>query len=183
MTNAITTDMKGTMNRKLWPLAAIALAALIGPGCGQDSDGAGSGGDAAANQTEALKFAECMRDNGVSEFPDPPAEGGLTIDGVLNGSGLDPEGPAWKTAIGACKDLQPAGFTGDHEVSDSERESRLAFAQCIRDNGVADFPDPADDQPLINTNVIPSAATDAGMSALNAAMQACRDQAPAGVGP
>ena len=37
-----------------------------------------------------MKFAECMRDNGVSEFPDPDASGELTIDGVVNGSSLDP---------------------------------------------------------------------------------------------
>ena len=53
-----------------------------------------------------------MRDNGVKQFPDPDASGELTIDGVLNGSSLDPDAPAWKTAIAACKDLQPSGFTG-----------------------------------------------------------------------
>ena len=59
-----------------------------------------------------MKFAECMRDNGVREFPDPDASGELTIDGVVNGSSLDPSSAAWKQAIGACKDLQPPGFTG-----------------------------------------------------------------------
>jgi hypothetical protein len=141
------------MSRKQWPLAALALVAMIGAGCGS-SDSAGTGNDASANQTEALKFASCMRDNGVSQFPDPDASGGLTIDGVLNGSGIDSEAPAWKTAISACTDLQPAGFTGDHQVSDSEREARLAFAQCIRENGVKDFPDPADADPLVDTNRI-----------------------------
>jgi hypothetical protein len=37
-----------------------------------------------------VKLAECMRENGVSEFPDPDASGNLTIDGVLNGSSPDP---------------------------------------------------------------------------------------------
>ena len=36
-----------------------------------------------------------------------------------------------------------------------------------------DFPDPAPDQPLVDTNRIPSSATDAGMTILNAAMQKC----------
>ena len=67
-----------------------------------------------------MKFAECMRDNGVSEFPDPDASGELTIDGVANGSSLDPSAAALKQAIGACKDLQPPGFTGD------KREPRAA---------------------------------------------------------
>ena len=129
-----------------------------------------------------MKFAECMRDNGVSEFPDPDASGGLTIDGVLNGSSLDPSAPAWKAAIGACKDLQPPGFTGDRHVSDEEQEVRLEFAQCMRANGVEDFPDPAKGDPLVDTRRIPSAATEGGMTAINAAMQTCGDLAAEAVG-
>ena len=68
-----------------------------------------------------MKFAECMRDNGVSEFPDPDASGELTIDGVVNGSSLDPSTAAWKKAIGACKDLQPPGFTGAQAERPSSR--------------------------------------------------------------
>jgi hypothetical protein len=168
---------KGSMSRKLRSLAALATVALIGAGCSNDSDGTGSGtgNDAAANQTEAVKFAECMRDNGVSEFPDPDASEGLTIDGVVNGSSLDPSTPAWNEAMGACKDLQPPGFTGDEEVTAEEQEARLEFAQCMRDNGVEDFPDPTEDGPLIDTNRIPSAAGRGARSipGFDAAAQTC----------
>jgi hypothetical protein len=161
------------MSRKLWPLAALALVALIGAGCG----GSSSDGDrntTAANQEKAVKFAQCMRENGISQFPDPDASGNLTIDGVLNGSSIDSDGPTWKGAIAACKDLQPPGFTGGGERSAEEQSGALKFAQCIRDNGVPDFPDPAAGQPLIDTNRIPSANTANGMSILNAAMEKCR---------
>ena len=70
---------------------------------------------------KAVRFAECMRENGVREFPDPDASGELTIDGVVNGSTLDPDSPAWKGAIGACKDLQPSGFTGHKRTPGSRR--------------------------------------------------------------
>jgi hypothetical protein len=168
--------MKGNMTRKLRPLAALAMVALIGAGCSNDSDGTGTGKDAAANQTEAVKFAECMRDNGVSEFPDPDASGGLTIDGVVNGSSLDTSAPAWKEAIAACKDLQPPGFTGT-EASPEEQEVRLEFAQCMRDNGVEDFPDPAPNGPLIDTTRIPSAAGRGARSipGFDAAADTCTD--------
>jgi hypothetical protein len=162
------------MRRKLQSLAALAVVALIGAGCSKDG---GSTGNASGDYANALKFSECMRDNGVSEFPDPDASGGLTIDGVVNGSSLDPSTPAWKEAIGACKDLQPAGFMGDEDITAEEQEARLEFAQCIRDNGVKDFPDPAEDEALVDTRRIPSAATEGGMSILNAAMQTCRDLA------
>jgi hypothetical protein len=162
------------MSRKLWPLAALAMVALIGTGCGGGGD-SGGGNATAANQEKAVKFAECMRENGVSQFPDPDASGNLTIDGVLNGSGIDPNGPTWQQAIGACKDLQPPGFTGGGERSSGQQEAALRFAQCIRENGVPDFPDPAAGQPLVDTNRIPSSATDRGMSILNAAMHRCGD--------
>jgi hypothetical protein len=166
------------MTRRPGPLAALAVVALIGAGCSNEPDENGSAGNTNAGQAQAMRFAECMRDNGVSEFPDPDASEGLTIDGVLNGSSLDPSSAAWKEAMGACKDLQPPGFTGDEEVTDAEQETRLEFAQCIRDNGVKDFPDPAKGEPLVDTNRIPSAATEGGMSILNAAMQTCRDLGP-----
>jgi hypothetical protein len=148
------------------------MLALVVAGCSSTSAGTGGSGGGSRRQ-KAVKFAECMRASGVSAFPDPDASGTLTIDGVLNGSSIDPNAPAWKTAIATCKHLEPPGFTGV-KVTAAQRKPRLAFAQCIRDHGVKDFPDPADDQPLVDTNRIPSAATPAGMSILNAAMRQCR---------
>jgi hypothetical protein len=165
------------MNRKLLPLAALALVALIGAGCGGNDDRGGNAN--AATQEKAVRFAECMRENGVSQFPDPDASGQLTIDGVLNGSSIDPDSPTWNAAIDACKDLQPPGFTGGGERSSGEQSAALRFAQCVREHGVPDFPDPASGQPLIDTNRIPSSNTPRGMSILNAATQKCGDLAAA----
>jgi hypothetical protein len=168
------------MSRTLRPLAALFMLAVIVAGCSSTSAGTGSSGgnSTASTHDKAVKFAECMRDNGVSEFPDPDASGRLTIDGVLNGSSLDPNSASWKQAIGACKGLEPPGFTGG-KVTPQQRTARLAFAQCIRDNGVPDFPDPTPNGPLVDTNRIPSAAREGGMSILNAAMRKCRDAAAA----
>ena len=162
------------MSRKLWPLVGLPLIALIAVGCGgNDSSG---GNTTAANQEKAVEFAQCMRENGVSEFPDPNASGDFTIDAIANGSSVDPSTPAFDQAIGACKDLEPAGFTG-HTRSADQQDAGLRFAQCIRENGVADFPDPAPNAPLVDTNRIPSANTAGGMSILNAAMHKCGDVA------
>ena len=168
------------MRKNLRPLGALAMVALIGvisAGCSDASSetGTGSGGNTnATNHEKAVKFAKCMRDNGVREFPDAPGSGELTIDAIANGSSLDTSTPAFKQALSACKDLEPSGFTG-HKRSAQQQKQGLEFAQCIRDNGVKDFPDPTPDAPLVDTNRIPSAATDGGMSILNAAMQKCRD--------
>jgi hypothetical protein len=166
------------MRTTLWPLAALAV---IVAGCGNGS--AGTGNDGRGNSTasiheKALKFAECMRADGVSAFPDPTPSGGLTIDAIANGSSVDTSSAAFEQALSACKDLEPPGFTGT-KATPQQRAARLQFAQCVRDNGVPDFPDPTANGPLVDTNRIPSAATAGGMTSLNAAMQKCRRYASA----
>lgn len=174
------------MRRTRWPLAALAMTALTVAGCGNGSAGTGnstatSGGNSTASiHQKAVKFAECMRANGVSAFPDPNASGELTIDAVANGSSVDTSSAAFKQALSACRGLEPPGFTGG-KVTPSQRTARLEFAQCMRDNGVPDFPDPTPSGPLIDTNRIPSLAgkdprSDPG---LQAAMQKCRQYASA----
>jgi len=158
--------------RKLWPLAVLATTALVGAGCSSGSAENGSTGTGTTVREKGMKFAACMRDNGVSGFPDPDRSGELTIDGVANGSSVDTSTAAFTQAIGACEDLQPPGFTG-RKATPKEMTTRLAFAQCMRDNGVKDFPDPTSDEPLVDTNRIPSSSGPGGMSALNAAMRKC----------
>jgi hypothetical protein len=170
------------MSRRRWPLAAlalIALAALIS-GCGSSAaaGGGGASGSTSASAQQAVTFAQCMRNNGVGNFPDPNASGKLTIDQVANGSSLNINAPAFKQALSACKGLEPAGFTGSTR-SAQQQAAGLKFAQCIRSNGVPDFPDPLPNGPLVDTNRIPSANQPGGMSALRAAMQTCSAAAAA----
>jgi hypothetical protein len=163
------------IKRRLRPPAALAMVALTIAGCSHTpaKTGTGTGSDKhVTNREKAMKFAQCMRDNGVSEFPDPDPSGELTIDGIANDSSLDVGTVVFKKAISSCKDLQPPGFTG-HKRSAEQQDSALAFAQCVRDNGVEDFPDPTPDAPLVDTRRIPSTDRNGGMSMLNAAMQKC----------
>jgi hypothetical protein len=158
------------------------MVALIGAGCSNDSSEAGDtatgssgGNENAAGRDRAVQFPECMRENGVSEFPDPNASGG-DQEFVAAIERLDTSSAAFKSAIRACKDLQPPGLLGG-KASPQQMSARLEFARCMRDNGVEDFPDPTADGPLIDTRRIPSAA---GRGALEipgfqAAMEACRD--------
>jgi hypothetical protein len=168
------------MMRKRRPLAALALiatAALI-TACGSSAPAGTGANNTATNARAGLKFAECMRANGVGDFPDPGASGKLTIDEVANGSSLNTNSPAFTQALSACKNLEPAGFTGSKR-SAQQQAAGLKFAQCMRENGVPDFPDPAPNGPLIDTPRIPSTAQPGGMSILHAAMQKCGDVAAA----
>jgi hypothetical protein len=169
------------MSRARRPLAALGLIAMVAliTACGSSAPAdTGGGSTTAANAQKAVKFAECMRTNGVGDFPDPGASGKITIDAVANGSGLDTNAPAFTQAVSACKDLEPPGFTGGTRSS-GQQSAALTFARCIRAHGVSDFPDPVNGQPLVDTNRIPSAATSSGMSILKAAMQKCRGVAAA----
>jgi hypothetical protein len=160
------------MSKTLRPLAALAMAALLCAGCSNATAQTGTGTGDAAIRDQALKFAECMRRNGVREFPDPPASGTFTIDGVANGSSLDTNSATFEQAIAACKDLQPAGFTG-HKRTAQQQENALKFAQCVRDNGVPDFPDPTPDGPLLNVD-----GSKPGLkAALDVALPKCRELA------
>jgi hypothetical protein len=170
--------------RPLVALALIAVVVLISA-CGSTAPastatGSGGGNNTTTNHEKAVKFAECMRNNGVSAFPDPPASGKLTIDRIVNGSSLDPNSAAFTQAISACRDLEPPGFMGQ-KATPQQMDARLKFAQCMRDNGVSDFPDPTPNGPLIDTNRIPSLAGKDPRSdpALNTAMHKCRDFATA----
>jgi hypothetical protein len=169
------------MSKKRWPVLALAWIAMVvcisacGSAAPAETVAAGSN---TANAQKAVKFAKCMRHNGVSQFPDPGASGELTIDAVVNGSSLDASAPAFKQAISACKALEPVGFMGGKR-SPAQQAASVKFAQCIRDNGVKDFPDPVNGEPLVDTNRIPSSATSSGMSILKSAMQKCRDAAAA----
>jgi hypothetical protein len=161
------------------------MVAVIGAGCGGTGSSGGistaapagnAGNSTDPTREKAVRYAECMRANGVSAFPDPDATGALTIDAVANSSSLDTSSAAFEQALSACKDLEPPGFRGQ-ERNAQEQARALEFAQCMRDNGVKDFPDPTPNGPLIDTNRIPSAAGRGALSipGFQAAVQKCRD--------
>src|SRR6266508_4145663 len=77
--------------------------------------------------------------------------------------------------VAGCSNAPAETSTGNNTAATHEKA--VKFAQCMRDNGVKDFPDPVNGEPLIDTNRIPSAATDGGMSILHAAGQKCSDYA------
>ena len=144
--------------------AALALVVLVAAGCGSQAPAATSTTTATA-QDKAVKFAECIRAHGVRDFPDPDAKNDFQ-DGVS----VTPA--VWKRATTACKDLQPPGTLSSKRTA-KEQSSAIRFAQCVRQNGVRDFPDPVNGEPLIDTYKIPSSNKPGGMTILNAATRKC----------
>jgi hypothetical protein len=169
--------------RPLVTLVLVSLIAPIGAGCGSSAanGNASSGGNTSSGASSAsassgagtqatkrekgVKFAECVRAHGVPHFPDPDSTGNFNF-------AVDVSAATFTAAVNACKALQPPGTLSAHR-SPSQQSAALRFAACVRANGVPDFPDPANGQPLIDTDHIPSSNTPSGMSILNAATHKC----------
>ena len=161
------------MSRRLRPLVAVALAgviALIGVGCGSSAssaNGTGSDDKKLTGRDKAVKFAECMRAHGVPHFPDPDPKGDFNF-------GVDVSKEVFTKAVDACKALQPPGSLSAKRTP-KQQSAGLRFAQCVREHGVKDFPDPVNGEPLIDTTNIPSSNEPGGMTILNAAIHQCGD--------
>lgn len=162
--------------RTVTVFAITAAVVVISAGCGSTvktdattttNAGVTTGEDTKLTGRErAVKFAECMRQNGVPDFPDPDASGAFPSFGISVTAAV------WKAALAACKTLQPPGSLSAH-MTPTQFSAALKFAQCMRTHGVPDFPDPVNGQPLIDTYHIPSANRPGGMTILNAAGHKC----------
>ncbi|MEV0895757.1 hypothetical protein [Actinoplanes sp. NPDC049802] len=95
-----------------------------------------TGTDSGPDPDASLKYAECMREQGLEWFPDPKADGRMEV-AVPQGVDKDTMDKADKV----CKKYLPnGGEPPQRSAEDIERDRK--YAQCMRDNGVTGFPDP-----------------------------------------
>jgi hypothetical protein len=130
-------------------LAAFSLGVIVS-GCGGSSgEGVANPGStqtptmgADAKREAALAYSACMRRNGVPRFPDPVTEGrGMRIS-LGPGSGIDPNSPTYKNAERTCRRLLPNGGVPTPQEQARLLSAALAYARCMRQHGVPEFPDP-----------------------------------------
>ncbi|MFG2086869.1 MULTISPECIES: hypothetical protein [unclassified Spirillospora] len=130
------------MNRASVLLAAsAAVLAVAGAGCGGSGDsktgssGANSSGaKASATADQGIKHAQCMRENGLPGYPDPGQTPGANFPGR--------DSAAFRKARRACQSLEPPQLQpGTPENAELQRKM-LKWTQCMRENGVPNFPDP-----------------------------------------
>ena len=149
---------------------------------------------------QLLAYAQCMRDNGVSNYPDPQfdANGNPQFNRSDQGSFADlRNSPNFDKARTACERKRP-DFGSQFQRTPAEqaamRKNLLKFAKCMRGKGV-DFPDPtfdANGRPQFNRDGAPGGAQGQNRSdpTFQAASQTCRQQVggnfgrgPGGGGP
>ena len=66
----------------------------------------------AARRAQMLKFSQCMRAHGLTNFPDPTfGPGGRVGLKLPGGSEIDPNSPAFQRAQSACAKYQRGGLT------------------------------------------------------------------------
>jgi hypothetical protein len=119
--------------RSAGPLAVglLVVAASLAA-CG----GSPSKGPAQASSA-ALRYASCMRSNGVTNYPDPGNNGRPQSLKHINS-----DSPTFQTAYKACQKYAPNGEGGPPAPSAAELHTALAFSQCMRAHGFPQFPDP-----------------------------------------
>jgi hypothetical protein len=116
------------------------------------SSGSGSGAPA-AGRPGPLAFAECMRANGVPNFPDPrPGRGAL----FAIPAGTSPAAPAFRGAQAKCQKFlgggPPIPGTTTHPSAQTLAKL-LRISRCMRQHGVSGFPDPATTVPSNPTGI------------------------------
>jgi hypothetical protein len=78
--------------------------------CRQFMPNGGQAPKLSAEQLEAArKMSQCMRDHGITNFPDPQADGGIMITQGPDSTDLSPDNPKFKAAQQACSQYMPSG--------------------------------------------------------------------------
>jgi len=115
--------------------------ALAGVGCVLALSACGTSSkpnsSASSNNSTLVRYADCMRSHGVPDFPDP-LDGGFP----LRTSGINLSSPAFASAQQACASLQPGGSAEPAPITGEQLYEMAKKAQCIREHGFPNFPDP-----------------------------------------
>jgi hypothetical protein len=153
------------------------VVALLAAGCGSSGKSPGVASITSATttpQSGAVAFSDCMRSHGVPNFPDPPSPGSQARKPTLQQLGVSDS--QLSAAASACRRLVPAGSGGAPQQTAQQQRTQVAdglsFARCMRDHGVARFPDPSA-QGDLSVEMVQAHGIDVHSPAVLQAVQTC----------
>jgi hypothetical protein len=156
-------------NTKKHRPALIASAFLLGSliaGCGHGPTVKPESSKDGAFQ-QALVYSQCMRANGVPNFPDPQKQGkGARVDLPKNA-----DTPELKKALEACRDKMPQGDAEGPNGGSVDSAKLATWVKCMRTK-LPKLPDPDVSGNTITVTLKGSGIT-AGSAAFENAQQAC----------
>ena len=159
-------------------VVAIAAFSLLAAGCGGGrSPGVATVASSTTGATTTtttqnglLAFSQCMRSNGMPNFPDPQRFVGGNVKLTIHQ--LAPS----QAALSACDHLLPTnGGSGSPETAQQQRTQLadgLSFARCMRSHGVNRFPDPTS-QGQLTVEMVQAQGIDIHSPAVLRAVQTC----------
>ena len=166
------------MRVRMWGVGAVLVLGLSACGGGNGRSEVASAGGAVGKASSSaspsaslsaedaqLKFAQCMRENGV-DVPDP---GSGDQKAMRLGKGTDRT--KLQGALEKCRQWLQAGGKMPDLKDPKVRDQYVKFAQCMREHGV-DIPDPGPDGQFR----LPTGEIDRG--AAERARDACKDDLP-----
>jgi len=150
------------------------IVVLLLAGCSAaGGSGAATTTTSAQQDTAAVwrELVRCARANGMPNLPDPQ----IDSNGRANFPNGTPEPPASvRRACQSIYDRLPASARDEEERPPADMQALLRYARCMREHGVADFPDPDAD----GNFRAPAGSTDPKTPSFQRAMQACRQLDP-----
>jgi hypothetical protein len=162
--------------------ASPGVASLNGSSSTTGASPSAGGNPAATNPSfrqDLARFAACIRANGVPNFPDPNARGMFDVGGS---SGIDPSSPQFQAVEKKCQSLEPAGWQlTPRQVAALYRQT-FTFAECMRGQGIRDFPNPTLSNGVVTLNVRGHGDLDFSSPVFQKALAACRSSRPPGPG-
>lgn len=149
-------------------VVAGAVLSLLAAGCGGVKPASVASVSTTTSTTTTQShatFARCMRSNGVPNFPDQgkptPQQVGVTD-------------AQFEAGLSACRHLLENG--GVSQETEQQRRTRLAdelsFAKCMRNHGLARFPDPTA-QGELSVEMVQAQGIDVHSPAVLRVVQAC----------
>jgi hypothetical protein len=139
-----------TMKRAVRTVGMLMASGVLAAACSHSSSGPGvanasssssarvASSSSSSTTASPLALAQCMRNHGIHDFPDPDSSGNFD----LGGGDLNPNNPSYQAATQACRSLGSAGKASAASLSPQQIAAVVRFAECVRSHGVDNYPDP-----------------------------------------